>query len=312
MRKVAAIFVIIILLATSGMLTACLEVKLAMANPTMILPMPGTPDLNEPKVIVKLPGQNKTYNSNTVSYSISVEKPSSWFDYNPVHGMIITVEYILDGNLHVEIADEPPYYEKGPFTYEGTLSSLSEGNHTLEVYVRSDSFYDPPDKPRPQQWPLGKMPPQDYYLDTYSDKVYFIVDTTPPTITILSSNNTICSSAEVPLNFSVNESTSSIKYGLDDADNVTVAGNCSLTGLSNGQHSLAVYAWDIVGNVGISETVTFTVNTQTQPESTSQPKPFPAESIAAVSVTIVAVVAVAAEVYVKKHKPRSVDMVKKF
>ncbi len=277
----------------------CLEVKPAMANPTMIPPMPETPDLNEPKVIVKLPERNKTYNANTVAYSISVEKPSSWFDYNPVHGMILTVEYILDGDLRVEIADEPPYYERGPFTYEGMLSGLSEGNHTLEVYVRSDSFYDPPDKPRPQQWPWGKMPPQDYYLDTYSGKVYFTVDTTPPNVSIRSPNNTAYSSAEVPLEFSVDESTSSVKYCVDNAGNVTVTGNCTLTGLSGGQHSLMVYAWDIVGNVGISEPVTFTVDKQI--ESVPQSKPFPAQSIAAVSVAVAAVVAA---VCVKKRKQK--------
>jgi hypothetical protein len=296
---VTATFVIIALVAASGMLVARPEVKLAMANPTMIPPMPETLDLNEPKVIVKLPERNKTYNADAVAYSISVEKPSSWFDYNPVHGMIMTVEYILDGDLHVEIADEPPYYEKGPFTYEGMLSSLSEGNHTLEVYVRSDSFYDPPDKPRPQQWPWGLAPPQHSYLDTYSSKVYFTVDTTPPTVSILYLNNTICSLAEVPLNFSVDESTSSITYCVDNAGNVTAAGNCTLTGLSDGQHSLTIYAWDMGGNVGISETATFTVDKQ--PESTSAPEPLPWLPIAAVFVTA-AVIAVATVVYLKKRK----------
>jgi len=292
--------VIIVLLAAPGMLAACWEVNLAMANPTMIPPMPEAPDLNEPKVIVELPERNRTYNSNTVTYSISVEKPSSWFDYNPVHGMIMTVEYILDEDLHVEIADEPPYYEKEPFTYEGTLSGLSEGNHTLEVYVRSDSFYDPPDKPRPQQWPWGKMPPQDYYLDTYSDKIYFTVDTTPPTVSILSLNNITNSLAQVALNFSVDESASSMTYCVDNGDNVTIAGNCTLTGLPDGGHSLTIYAWDIVGNVGVSETINFTVDKQ--PESPSQSKPYPAETIAVVSVAGAAVVAVGAAMRIKKPK----------
>jgi hypothetical protein len=300
MHKAVSALVIIVLLAASGMLAVYPDVKLAMANPSMIPPMPETPDLNEPKVIVKLPEENKTYNTNAVPYSISVEKPSSWFDFNPVHGMIMTIDYIMDGDLHVEIADEPPYYEIGPFAYEGTLSGLSEGNHTLEVYVRSDSFYDPPDKPRPQEWPWGKMPPQDCYLDTYSGKVYFAVDTTPPAVSILFLNDTIYSSSEVPLSFSVDESTSRITYCVDNVDNATVLGNCTLSGLSNGRHSLTIYAWDIVGNVGISETVTFTVDRQ--PESTSKSETFPISPVATGSVVVAAVVALGFLVYLKKRE----------
>lgn len=272
-------------------------IALTRANPSVIPPIPETPDLNEPSVIVQLPERNKTYNVNTVPYSITVEKPSSWFGDYP-HAMIMIVDYILDGNQHIEIADEPDYYERGPFTYKGTLSGLSEGNHTIEVYVRSDSFYDPPDKPRSQQWPFGKAPPQDYYLDTYSGEVYFTVDTTPPAILILSLDNTTYSSAEVPLSFSVDELTSRMTYCVDNVSNITVAGNCTLTELSDGRHSLTVYAWDMVGNIGVSETVTFAVDKQ--PESTSDPEPFPWLLVIAVVVVVAAVVGVLT--YFKKRK----------
>jgi hypothetical protein len=288
---------LVLLLALISMLVT-IQVFVARANPDIIPPMPEAPDLNEPSITIQLPA-NKTYNVNTITYSISVKKPSSWLDFNPVHGTIMDIDYILDGNQHVEIANDPAYFEQGPFIYDGTLHSLSEGNHSIEVYVRSDSFYDPPDKPRPQQWPLGKAPPQDYYLDTYSGKVYFSIDVTPPTISILSSENKMYLTSEVPFSFTVDEPISQVMYCLDDSNNVTVAGNCTLR-LSNGSHNLKVYAWDTAGNLGESETIALTVGMQT--EFTSQPEPFPTVTVAAATGASASAVAVGVLVYFKRRK----------
>jgi len=48
-------------------------------------------------------------------------------------------------------------------------------------------------------------------------------------------------------------------YSLDNQANQTINGNCTLTGLTVGTHSIVVYANDTFGNMGKSETVTFTV-----------------------------------------------------
>ena len=87
---------------------------------------------------------------------------------------------------------------------------------------------------------------------------------------------------------------------VDNVSNVTVAGNCTLTELSDGRHSLTVYAWDIVGNIGVSETVTFTVDKQ--PESTSDPELHPWLLAIPVIVVVAAAVGAAAIVYFKKRK----------
>jgi len=52
------------------------------------------------------------------------------------------------------------------------------------------------------------------------------------------------------LNYTVNEPVSKIFFVLDGQWNVTIAGNTTLAGLSNGVHNVTVYAWDDVGNVG--------------------------------------------------------------
>ena len=97
----------------------------------------------------------------------------------------------------------------------------------------------------------------------------------------------------MPLNFTVNEAVTLVSYSLDGQSNVTVAGNTTLTGLSVGAHNLTVYAWDTAGNVGASETITFTV---------AEPEPFPAVPVAAASAASIIVVSLALLVYFRKRK----------
>jgi hypothetical protein len=74
---------------------------------------------------------------------------------------------------------------------------------------------------------------------------------------------------------------------------MTVAGNTTLADLSMGEHNVTVYAWDTAGNMGASETVTFTV---------AVPAPFPTVPVAAASVAVVAAVIAGLLVYFKKRK----------
>lgn len=104
-----------------------------------------------------------------------------------------------------------------------------------------------------------------YLCFTYSHSIHQIVikgkavDTTPPTISVLYPENKTYTITSIPLTFTVDEPTSWIGYNLDNHANVTVAGNTTLIGLSEGAHSIIVYANDTVGNMGSSETVYFAV-----------------------------------------------------
>jgi hypothetical protein len=93
-------------------------------------------------------------------------------------------------------------------------------------------------------------------------------------------------SSDVPLSFSVSDATS-ISIVLDGQDEVLIDGNTTLTGLSNGVHKVTVYAVDVEGNVGGSETITFTVAA------------FP---VAPAAIASIAMVGVGLLVYFKKHK----------
>jgi parallel beta-helix repeat protein len=114
----------------------------------------------------------------------------------------------------------------------------------------------------------------------------------PPSVSVVNPTNVTYNNASVPLDFSVDKQVTWIGYSLDGKDNVTVTGNITLSGLSDGVHTLTVYANDTFGFTGASETVTFTVAT------------FPTTLVmaAAVVVALVTVVAVIGVlVYLRKR-----------
>jgi hypothetical protein len=132
--------------------------------------------------------------------------------------------YSLDGGANV--------------TVDGniTLMDLSEGMHDIVVFA-NDTF--------------GNM--------GASNIVYFSVDTLPPTVQVLSPENTMYQTDSVMLTFDVSEPVSWMGYDLDGEANVTIVGNTTLLGLPDGLHSIVVYANDSAGNMGASNMVDFTV-----------------------------------------------------
>jgi hypothetical protein len=81
------------------------------------------------------------------------------------------------------------------------------------------------------------------------------IDTKPPVIIIVSPlNNTSYHKVNVPLNFTIDKQVQWTGYSLDSQSNKTITGKTNLTGLTNGNHSLIVYANDTNGNVGYNRT----------------------------------------------------------
>jgi hypothetical protein len=123
-----------------------------------------------------------------------------------------------------------------------------------------------------------------------SDLINFTVDAASPVIEVFSVENETYRTSEVALDFAVNETVSQISYVPDGQENVTISGNTTLTGLTDGLHSVTVYAKDLVGNTGVSETIYFSVDV-----------PFPTTIVIA-SVSSVAVAGVGLIIYFKKRK----------
>jgi hypothetical protein len=125
--------------------------------------------------------------------------------------------------------------------------------------------------------------------------VQFTIDSSSPSVTLLSLENKTYETPDIALNFTVNEQASHVAYSLDGQKNATIAGNTTLPGLADGAHNVTIYATDEAGNIGASETVYFSVEV---------PQPVPVQ-FAIVPVAAIAVIGMGLLVYFKKrnHQP---------
>jgi len=89
----------------------------------------------------------------------------------------------------------------------------------------------------------------------------FVTESEPPVISVLSPENKTYSVTDVPLEYTVNRYFYVTTYSLDGQENVTIIGNTTLTGLSEGPHKIVVYIEDVPGNISSSEIIYFTVAT---------------------------------------------------
>jgi len=92
---------------------------------------------------------------------------------------------------------------------------------------------------------------------TWLTKISPEPDFSPPVVSIANPKSKTYDTGEVSLTFTVNEPAVWIGYSLDGKDKVTINENVTLPSLSRGVHNLTVYAKDIAGNIGASETIYF-------------------------------------------------------
>ncbi len=120
-----------------------------------------------------------------------------------------------------------------------------------------------------------------------------------PAISVVSPENKTYVSSNVSLAFTVNKPALWMGYSLDSQDNVTITGNTTLSGISNGLHNVTVYARDEFENTGASATVAFTIAKETEA--------FPIRLTVAAAFVVAALVLLAAvgvglSAYLKKRK----------
>jgi parallel beta-helix repeat protein len=126
--------------------------------------------------------------------------------------------------------------------------------------------------------------------DQNEDKYPLMPYGSPPAVSVTSPQNKTYTTTDVPLEFTVSDTTTSTKYSLDGQANVTITDNTTLSGLAEGTHSVTVYVQDADGRTGTSGTIYFTVSLGAEP--TTQTEEFPLTWIAAIIAAIIVVVVV--------------------
>lgn len=261
MKKTLLAFILVLL---ASMMARFQTLDVANAN---FIPAPATLIYSPAPII---------YTNTSIPLRVSV----NILEYSP---RIVRVLYSIDENSNVTLTNltstdnvwfEP--YKKGTeFNAISNLDNLTEGNHTLKVYS------------------------QDAEGEEMFSSVEFTIDTQYKyaEVLILSPQNKTYTTTEVPLTWTCDEQiTSHAEYFLDYPlyGSTTLPGNTTLTGLSNGTHTITVFAFTKRGQAN-SQAVHFTVS----PETQSQTESFPTTLVIAV-VVAVAVIGVGLFVYFKK------------
>lgn len=199
---------------------------------TLILLVPAA-DAYIGSVTIESP-TNTTYNSKD-ALTLTATAHNAPFQFENQTYINYSIFYSIDGQPQIPMSENSKAY-----TGTVTLPKLSEGNHTITVTAQAISKHD------------GAI------LDVGECTINFTIDATPPDISLLLPQSVTYNQNGFPLTFTVNEPTSRISYSLDDAANVTIAGNTTLIP-QTGPHNLILYANDTAGNIGASQTMNFTV-----------------------------------------------------
>jgi hypothetical protein len=258
--------------------------------------------LSPPEISITSPKNNTicTENSLNLTLSVSVE-PSSGDTTRFMQEIIYKVDWLPQNKtVYKFIASRPPAtYEEAKsyiptptineFSSDISLKDVPEGKRSIVVFAIERGSYTIPTSEK-----IGLHPVINEYSFNVSSSssVTFTVDTVPPEIQILQMHNKTYTDSNALLNFTVNEPVWNIWYVLDGKERVTISENVTLSGLINGEHNVTVYATDLAGHIGASETVYFSVEA---------PETFQTTTVV-VPVASVAVVGAGLLVYFKKRK----------
>jgi parallel beta-helix repeat protein len=217
---------------------------------------------------------------------------------NSKHDGIILYDSSGNTFYHNNFKNEIDFYDSGLDHYGVSLRAVNtwdngkEGNYWSDYNstdLNGDGLGDKP-------YRINLQNVDDFPLMEPFNSTYYLLKTNPPKISLLSPLNWVYNDSSVPLVFNVDKSVNWTNYSLDGQQNVTFSGNTNLTDISNGLHNVTVYAQDTFGNIGSSQTISFTIAKQ-------EPESFPVVPVAAIAVAVITLITLAGLlVYHKKHK----------
>jgi hypothetical protein len=252
-RHTAALLSVLLLSALAGALL--INLAAAAVNPFgRVIPPPA--------VTIQLP-ENKIYTENSVSVAFTIEGSEKFAEVMRAPDYY---SYILDGESASFWPSQVSSSGSSTYLCKATLSGLPEGIHQLSVVVSLTYVWDNPII-------------RNYYatLSSGSDTAVFTVNAAAPRVSVLSPQQSkTYNTVTLPLDFTVSEPANWFRYSLDGEEPVTVTGNTTIFGLSDGTHSIIVNAEDTAGSTGASMPVTFKVETQKADKPTeTQKAPLP-------------------------------------
>jgi hypothetical protein len=245
-----------------------------------------------PEISIQTPVNDTTYSMNniTLTFKAVIEKANSEKLINyAMHKIYYKASWITN---EINITDKMIT----SYTLPLRLSDIPDGNQTVTIYAVAGGYYSTRVEVKNM---TGYI-----YADRFSmvgfSNVNFVIDTTPPYVEVLSPQNKAYETFDVPLTFSINEKVSEVRFSLDGKSNETLLGNAIIAGLDEGSHNVTLYASDLVGNSGASQTAYFSVRI---------PLPFPTLTVAVGSMIVVVVsIGVAALIYYRKHKHKTTEI----
>ncbi len=213
--------------------------------------------------------------------------------------------------------------------FSSSSYNIIRGNYFIsnDIQTYDTSTDDPSTTPSMNSWDLGYPIGGNYWSDytgmdvksglnqdqTGSDEIGdkpYIIDQnnqdnfplmpygSPPAIFIVSPENKTYTKNSVSLSFTVSETTSWIKYSLDQQTNVTITEETTLSDLSKGLHNVTVYVQDTDGQMGASETIYFTISE----ESDVPQSDFSAITLIVATIVVVVVIGVILFYFMKTKK----------
>jgi hypothetical protein len=253
-------------------------------------------------ISVSSPEDNKLYNTKAVKLDFYVTVGE-----NTTHSLISKICYETDWrkenktvfsyggyflrDLWVQLSSPRTFIDPVSKSVQSLeLTDIPEGNHSIRIYAtvwhyssieKLESVFE------------SYLQYSDLTMASRSVTVFFAIDTVAPEVLFSSPKNMTYDSSDVSVNFTVDELFSKCSYSLDGHDNVTIAGNVTLSDLLDGEHDLTLFAIDSAGNIGSSETLYFTVDV---------PESFPVMTVIAIAAVVALMLGTGLLVYFKKRK----------
>ena len=267
------------------------QVPVVDANP---IPYPDTPSTELPTLVVRSPKNYSDYYADgTFKLDFLIIQPESWNLY--YKGFAINGQYLLNVYLDGTRLLVERFPRSSTVTdYTATFSNLTDTEHVVHIVVVAMASY------MRYYTRNGETISTNGSNDTYiTQTMHFQLESNsktvsfqeypqaisrspypneyhpnPPTLIpiIISPKNTNYTTADItqftlPLDFTINATASWIGYSLDNQTRITLNGNGTLSQLSIGSHNITLFASDIFGKMGVSNTTNFTVAEQAVPNS---------------------------------------------